>query len=344
MKAFLHATVIFWATIAYICPSFAQKIKITVFLGEERAEYSFIKLNNDYIGVCDANGEFLADADAIKPGDNLKAEFAGLASNTVTCKDGTKDYVLKISNKELQTSNVSDKEIYLLKEYFKALRHFSFHDLSFGRKYGVDYDVDYSVASHDLDTRDSSRIELAVIHENGIDDQPIFWETFGVPSDTLVTHAVATAVLYSIELLWYIHNEGTLKNLTKDRTILLHKVITDNGEIHYSIIEGAERNNQTVVCLDPSERKLLWIKRAFVGGGTLVMTTPQTSHEIELMLKQDKRTVYIDSVRLAIHVPEVNDTRTIINLHSISEPSMSLGEQQVIKRRLEAYQDQRTIE
>ena len=344
MKAFLHATVIFWAIFAYICPSFAQKIKITVFLGEERAEYSFIKLNNDYIGVCDAAGEFLADADAIKPGDNLKAEFAGLSSNTVTCKEGMKDYVLKISNKELQTSNVSDKEVYLLKEYFRTLRYFFFSDPSFGRKYGMDYDIDYSVSSHDMDTRDSSRIELAIVHGNGLEDPPLFWETFGVPSDTLVTHAVATAWLYSMELLSYTHDKMALKDDAKGRTILLHKVVSDDGEIHYAIIEGAERNNQTVISLDSSERRMLRIKRAFIGGGTIVKTTPQTSHEIELVLKQDKRTVSIDKVRFAIHVPEINDTRTVINLHTIAESPMSLREQEIFQRRFDDYRNRKSTE
>ena len=344
MKAFRQATVICWALLVSICPSFAQKIKITVFLGEERAEYSFIKLNSDYIGVCDADGEFVADADAIKPGDNLKAEFAGLSSNTVTCKEGTKEYVLRISNKELQTSNVSDNEIYLLKEYFRTLRYFFFNDPSFGRKYGMDYDVDYSVTNHDLDTRDSSRVELALLHENGMEDHPVFWETFGAVSDTLVTHAVATAWLYSMELLWFIHGESTLKRDAKNRTILLHKVISDNGEVHYAIIEGAERNNQTVICLDSSERRMLWIKRAFIGGGTIIKTTPNTSHTIDLALKQNKRTVSIDSVRLAVHIPEVNDTRTIIKLHSITEYPMSLGEQEIVQRRMEEYRDKKSTE
>ena len=111
MKAFLNILTICWLFIASSFPTFAQKIRITVFLGEERAEYAFIKLNNDYLGVCDAKGEYLADADAIKTGDVLKAEFAGFLSNTVTCQEGKRNYSLIISNKELQTSNVSDREI-----------------------------------------------------------------------------------------------------------------------------------------------------------------------------------------------------------------------------------------
>ena len=332
------------AGIVSVCPSFAQKIRITVLLGQERAEYSFIKLNNDYLGVCDAKGEFLADEDAIKPGDVLKAEFAGFSSDQVKCKEGEKHYILKISNKELQTSNVSDREVFLLKEYLKALRYFSFDDPYFCRKYGMDYDVDYSVANHEWDTRDSSRTELALLHENGMEDHPVFWETFGAVSDTLVTHAVATAWLYSMELLWFIHGESTLKRDAKNRTILLHKVISDNGEVHYAIIEGAERNNQTVICLDSSERRMLWIKRAFIGGGTIIKTTPNTSHTIDLALKQNKRTVSIDSVRLAVHIPEVNDTRTIIKLHSITEYPMSLGEQEIVQRRMEEYRDKKSTE
>ena len=344
MKASVHAIVFFWAFIASVCPSFAQKVRITVLLGEERAEYAFIKLNDDYLGVCDVNGEFLADSEAIKTGDGLKAEFAGLVSETITCQEGKHNYILKISNKELHTSNVSDKEVHILREYFKTLRYFFFNDPYFGRKYGMDYDIDYSVSTHDLDAKESSRTELAIVHENGVDDPPLFWETFGVPCDTLITHAVATAWLYSMELLLYTHDKGNLKGDAKDRTILLHKVITDNGEVHYAIIEGTERNNQTVICLDPSERRMLRIKRAFIGGGTIVKTTPKTSHEIELELKQYKRTVGIDRVRFAIHVPEVDDTRTVISLHNITEPPMTLGEQRVMQRRFEDYRNRKSTE
>ena len=317
--------------------SSAQQVRITVSLGQDRAEYSFVKVNDDYLGVCDAKGELTVDASMLKDGDRLKADFAGLSSGAVEYVKNIHDYTLKIPTRELKTSNVSDKEVFLLKEYLKAIRKFSFQDPGFGQKYRFHFDMDFSVAQPETSLKDSSWTELSVIHENGPEDPPVFWETYGVPTDTVVTTGVATAWLYAMELFWYFHNSKALMSGAEDRSILLHKVIADNGNIHYAIIEGTERNNQTIICLDASDGAPLSIKRAFIGSGTLVETTPRTSHDIELVLKHIKKTVSIDSVKLSIHVPEVNDTRTIIDIDSIQELKMTSQEKDVSWKRIDEY-------
>lgn len=319
----------------------AQRVRVTVFLGGERAEYSFIKVNDEYVGVCDERGEFILDSSALNVGDRMRADFAGLSSDEVEYSRNRSEYSLRISTKELKTSNVSGKEIFLSREYLRVIRKNSFEDPSFGKKYGFRYDMDYSVAEPPTHLRDSFSVELSVIHENGPKDPPLFWETFGVETDTLVTTGVATAWLYAMELFWYVHDAEALMAGSWNKSILFHKVIADDGEIRYAIIEGEKRNNQTIVSLDSSGERLLGVKRAFVGGGTLVETTPRTSHEIELILNQENKKVSISSVRLSVHVPEVNDTRTIIDLDSIRELKMTGKEKDLAWRRLNDYRQAR---
>lgn len=316
---------------------FGQTHSIIVHIGDSRAEYAFILLNNEYLGTCNEKGEFCLDPSMVRIGDRLCAEFAGIRSSDLVFTEKTKSCLtFQIPVKELRTSTIAAKNSRILKEYLKIIRSIRFCDTVFGQKYRIDYNLQSS--STTISIEDSSMTEIALIHGHDKDDPPLFWETFGKSVDTLVNDGVATAFLYASELTWFIHDRGNLKKAFDNKSLLFHKVVTESGDICYHIIEGINRNNQTTIHFSKDLKRIESIYRSFIGSGSIVTTTTdKTTHSILVTFEQNKKKTAISTIKMLLHVPEVNNTWTQITLISPHEVKMTIQEQTLAQERMNQY-------
>ena len=292
---------------------FAQQVKISVRLGNEPAEYAYVKANSRYVGQCDENGICRVDATALRDGDKLTAEYAGLRSSTTSFRRGTSTYRLTLGSSELTPSNVEGKEIHLLREYIRRMNRIKIRYINFGQKYGLPYHFSTLARGEEEAVVREGRYDLSLIHGHDVTDEDDFWDTYGLQVDTMVVAELASTLLYAKELISLISDEYALEDELGKRELLIHKVVSEEEELCYIFIEGRNRNNQTVIHMDASGRDLLRISRAFVGSGSVVLAAQDSYHEMDIrMVKKDK--TCIGQVSFNISSPSPDRVYTHVEL------------------------------
>ena len=313
----------------------AQQVRISVMLGQENAEYAYVKAANRYVGQCNAQGLCTLDASALHPGDTLRAEYSGLRSSTAVYRRGTTEYSLMLGSRELNASSTQGRAVRLMREYLRVVDRLRIRDILFGQKYSLPYRADIAFSQDGrAPIHQESEFRLALVHGHDVFDADDFWDTFGLQVDSLTAAEVATALLYARELLGYVHYEEGLLEDAENRNILIHKVISDEDELCYILIEGQNRNNQTVVHLDRQGRHINRISRAFVGSGTVVNAPADSYHEMEVIMTDTDRRARVGGINLDIHSPGSEQLHTHVRISGVEPLRMQTEEFERIQPKL----------
>ncbi len=305
MRRRLLLVLFFCATIS--CFVFAQTLNIVVKVGEEVANFAYIYNNNKLIGITDSLGLYSVDIGKIKIGDTIYAEYANFKSNNVVYNGNLRDICLNIEEAVLQGITVEAERGRTLEEYLSILDKFRY-------RYEITY---YTYKAHchfyyeflnkgEKEGDFSGNIEFSFKRPpiNGLYVKD-YWLTHSPDVDSLVMAKNAFNILYASNILYRISNKDYLRRVHKKRELLLRKIISQKGRVIYCLMEGSNRENQTVVELNANEDRIEKIYRKFLGGGMGIIAEASDEHTIEIIPKYEGKRMYLSEIKTSMKSKEL---------------------------------------
>jgi hypothetical protein len=310
MRCFFHSFIILLLTIVSASASYGQNIEINVSIGDECAPYAIVKSNSSILGVADSLGRLFVPAFVIHRGDTISAGYSNFDSRTVIFK-GSSSVSLKIKAVTLSKIYVKSDNKYRLKEYLSLFKKFKYYYQTDYYRYCSDYDL-YYINSLYRDTISLKQrfSEIAfkpyhigsfVVRKKVIGYYDKDYYLIVSPKDTSgLSKSISINtfnIAYASSILFRLTNRKMLLEALSSRDLLIHKITDAQGRVSYAFFEGVNRENQTVVLLDASGKKIERIERNFIGGGKGWMGDGRLQHTVIITLEYTGKSINIKDIR-----------------------------------------------
>lgn len=261
-----------------LCASFAysQEVKVSVKLGEEPAVYAHIRVNGVIVGVADSSGVYAIPVDSLKAGDKIDAGYSTFLSDNVVWNGKDHDIQLDIKDNLLGSISVKGDNVRRLKEYLALFKKYNYRYETDLYKFKVSYDLYYvnTYLEDSLSMSDSmifayKRYHGPLMRVIGFFNKNYFkieypQDTTGIMKGLSIN---AFNIAYASAIMSRLTNRRYLSESVKKRELLIHKAVSEDGIVSYIFFEGKNRENQTVISLDKSGKKIERITRLFIGDG-----------------------------------------------------------------------------
>ena len=113
-----------------------------------------------------------------------------------------------------------------------------------------------------------------------------------------------------------------MKTLHGKGEILFHKVVAENGDICFVLLEGIDRDNQTQVRFDAAGKTLKSVTRSFLGSGSLIISSPKSLHKVRIELRNEGKELILSDIGIKAFIPE---KRIWYDLHCHDLDWMEMG-------------------